>query len=122
MNPISPELRKEYHYGAWDEAAALTDPLAQFRVWFAAAVAAGLVEANAMTVATATPTGRPSARIMLLKEVDAEGFVFFTNYASRKGAELLTNPWAQSGERRAVSAERRTQSGERRAESGERRT
>lgn len=60
----------------------------------AGAVDAGVTEPNAMTLATATAEGRPSARVVLLKEVNSEGFVFFTNYLSRKGRELLVNPHA----------------------------
>src|SRR3954471_491038 len=67
---------------------------AQFRRWFDEATAAGLTEPNAMIVATADPAGRPSARTVLLKGVDVRGFVFFTNYTSRKGTEALANPVA----------------------------
>jgi pyridoxamine 5'-phosphate oxidase len=70
------------------------DPFVQFRRWFADAVAAGLHEPSAMTLATATPEGRPSSRIVLLKGVDDRGLVFFTNYESRKGRELAENPRA----------------------------
>src|SRR6185437_10687666 len=70
------------------------DWLTQFRAWLADAVAAGLPEPNAMTVATASVDGRPSARTVLLKDVDADGFTFFTNYTSRKGIELAENPYA----------------------------
>jgi pyridoxamine 5'-phosphate oxidase len=68
------------------------NPFELFRHWFAAA--ADLPEPNAMTLATATPDGRPSARMVLLKAYDDRGFVFYTNYQSRKGNELATNPWA----------------------------
>ncbi len=70
------------------------NPFVQFRRWFADAVEAKLPEPNAMTVATATPDGRLSARVMLLKEIDDRGLVFFTNYESRKGRELAANPFA----------------------------
>jgi pyridoxamine 5'-phosphate oxidase len=66
----------------------------QFEVWMKQAQAADLKEPNAMTLATATRSGRPSARIVLLKEVSANGFVFYTNYESRKGQELAENPYA----------------------------
>jgi pyridoxamine 5'-phosphate oxidase len=66
----------------------------QFAVWFADAAAFGLPEPNAMVVATADRSGRPSARTVLLKEYDMSGFVFFTNYESRKGTELAGNPYA----------------------------
>ncbi|MEN9934183.1 MAG: hypothetical protein RLZZ387_762 [Chloroflexota bacterium] len=88
------DLRKEYTLRGLSRADVDPDPLRQFQVWFDQAVAAGLVEPNAMTLASATPAGRPSARVVLLKSFDAAGFVFFTNYESRKGAELLANPWA----------------------------
>jgi pyridoxamine 5'-phosphate oxidase len=65
----------------------------QFAAWFADATAMGLPEPNAMVVATADAAGRPSARTVLLKGYDAAGFVFFTNYESRKGSELLANPY-----------------------------
>jgi pyridoxamine 5'-phosphate oxidase len=73
------------------DAAADRDPIELFREWFAAARRAGLFLPEAMTVATATPDGAPSARMMLLKGVEAGGFVFFTNYESRKAAELSAN-------------------------------
>ncbi len=70
------------------------DPLRQFRRWFRAVERAGIPEPNAMTLATATPAGRPSARMVLLKGVDSRGFLFFTNYESRKARELTANPQA----------------------------
>ncbi|GIF73537.1 pyridoxine/pyridoxamine 5'-phosphate oxidase [Asanoa siamensis] len=66
----------------------------QFQRWFADAVAAGLPEPNAMVLSTADTAGRPSSRTVLLKGVDARGFVFFTNFESRKGGELRANPYA----------------------------
>lgn len=74
------------------EAAANRDPIDLFREWFTAAQRAGIYLPEAMTVATASADGAPSARMMLLKEVDPRGFVFFTNYESRKGEELAVNP------------------------------
>ena len=88
------DLRKEYRHSSFDESGAAPDPLVQFNRWFDEAQAAGLPEPNAMTLATADARGLPSARIVLIKGVDHEGFVFFTNYASRKGAELAVNPHA----------------------------
>jgi pyridoxamine 5'-phosphate oxidase len=86
------------------------DPLAQFRRWYAEAVDAGVQLPEAMTLATATRDGAPSARMVLLKDVDERGFVFYTSYESRKGRELAENPraalvfhWAQTP-RRQVSA------------------
>jgi pyridoxamine 5'-phosphate oxidase len=89
-----PRLRKEYRMAGLDRAGLDPDPVAQFGRWFSEAVAAGLPEPNAMTLATASADGRPSARIVLLKGFDASGFVFYTSYASRKGGELAANPWA----------------------------
>ncbi|HJZ90525.1 MAG TPA: pyridoxamine 5'-phosphate oxidase [Gemmataceae bacterium] len=76
------------------EADADPDPVRQFQLWFDAAVAAGLPEPNAMTLATCTADGVPSARIVLLKICDERGLAFFTNYQSRKGRELANNPRA----------------------------
>jgi pyridoxamine 5'-phosphate oxidase len=88
------DLRKEYMLHGLSEADLAPDPFAQFQAWFDTALAAGLPEPNAMTLATATPDGRPSARMVLIKGVDSRGFVFYTNYESRKGRELEANPWA----------------------------
>lgn len=85
------DLRREYSLGSLRRQDLLPDPIAQFRVWFDAAVAAGLTEPNAMTLSTVTSDGKPSARIVLLKGVDDRGFSFFTNYESRKGKELAAN-------------------------------
>ncbi len=70
------------------------DPVKQFANWFTAAIEAQIRDVNAMTLATATGEGRPSARIVLLKGFDQDGFVFFTNYESEKGSQLETNPFA----------------------------
>lgn len=85
-------MRRTYPSGRLLEAAAAQEPMVQFREWLAAAVSAGLPEPNAMVLATATPDGRPSARHVLLKDVDDVGFVFFTNHGSRKAAEIAANP------------------------------
>ncbi len=87
-------MRQEYEAGSLDETRMASDPLVVFNEWMEQAIAAGLLEPNAMTVATATADGKPSARVLLLKEVNEEGFVFFTNYQSRKGEELMANPYA----------------------------
>jgi pyridoxamine 5'-phosphate oxidase len=87
-------MRVEYTKGRLVESEAAADPIIQFREWFDAAVAAGVPEPNAMTLATATTDGRPSARVVLLKGFDDRGFSFFTNYESRKGRELAANPRA----------------------------
>lgn len=77
-----------------DEKRVERDPIRQFLVWFDEAVTAKLPMPEAMTLATATPEGRPSARMVLLKQVDENGFVFFTNYHSAKAAQLESNPFA----------------------------
>jgi pyridoxamine 5'-phosphate oxidase len=87
-------MRRSYGDQPLGETDVAGDWLAQFRSWFDDAVAAGLPEPNAMIVATANPQARPSARTVLLKSLDERGFVFFTNYTSRKGAELTANPYA----------------------------
>lgn len=88
------DMRKEYMWAGLSEADMDADPLRQFEKWFGEAQAANLPEPNAMALATATPDGQPSARVVLLKAFDASGFTFFTNYDSRKGRELTTNPRA----------------------------
>ena len=88
------ELRENYTKGALDESSADPNPLAQFEIWFREARRSGLREPNAMTLATSRKDGRCSARIVLLKEVDEHGFVFYTNYESRKAQELGQNPQA----------------------------
>jgi pyridoxamine 5'-phosphate oxidase len=85
-------LRREYTLAGLRRADLDPDPMAQFTKWFQQALAANLPEANAMTLATSDKLGHPSARIMLLKAVDERGFVFFSNYESRKGRELEINP------------------------------
>jgi pyridoxamine 5'-phosphate oxidase len=88
------DLRKEYMLRGLSEADLDPDPIRQFQLWFDQALAAALPEPNAMTLATATPEGRPSARMVLIKGVDARGFVFYSNYQSRKGRELAANAYA----------------------------
>jgi pyridoxamine 5'-phosphate oxidase len=88
------DLRREYERAGLAVEDLAADPVEQFRAWFKEALAADPKDANAMTLATADREGRPSARIVLLKGVDAGGFVFFTNYESRKGRELAENPRA----------------------------
>ena len=70
------------------------DPIRQFQIWLDDAIAANIPLAEAMTLATATPDGRPAARMVLLKQVDHDGFVFFTNYRSAKARQLDANPYA----------------------------
>jgi len=88
------ELRRDYARGSLDERSVDPDPIRQFQFWFRQALDAQLPEPNAMTLATVDGEGRPSARIVLIKGVDEQGFVFYTNYESRKGLELATNPHA----------------------------
>jgi pyridoxamine 5'-phosphate oxidase len=88
------DLRKNYSLGSLDAADADRNPFRQFDTWFAQAIDAKLPEPNTMTLATVDSRGRPSARIVLVKGVDERGFVFFTNYESRKGRELADNPHA----------------------------
>jgi pyridoxamine 5'-phosphate oxidase len=87
-------LRREYQSAGLDEADVDPDPFVQFGRWFAEWRGLAVGEPNAMVLATATPDGRPSARTVLLKGVGAGGFVFHTNYASRKGRQLADNPGA----------------------------
>ncbi len=87
-------IRKEYRLAALGEHDVNPDPIVQFQHWFTDAQNADCNEPNAMTLATCTPDAYPSARVVLLKGVDARGFVFFTDYRSRKGQELADNPAA----------------------------
>ncbi len=94
MNSAVAALRRDYTVGGLAEADAGADPFALFQRWFEAAVAAGLDEPNAMTLATVDETGAPDARIVLLKGHDPQGFVFFTNHRSVKGRQLTARPMA----------------------------
>jgi pyridoxamine 5'-phosphate oxidase len=87
-------IRKEYKLQTLAEKDVLKDPFAQFDKWWQEAIHSNLEEVNAMTLATASADGMPDARIVLLKGVDENGFVFFTNYESAKGQQLLENPRA----------------------------
>jgi pyridoxamine 5'-phosphate oxidase len=88
------DLRKEYALETLDESQVDRDPTSQFRAWMDEAIAAQALEPTAMTLSTVSAEGRPSGRIVLLKGADARGFVFFTNYRSRKGKDLAANPVA----------------------------
>jgi pyridoxamine 5'-phosphate oxidase len=88
------EVRRDYRRAALDERGLAPDPIVQFRAWLAEALAAGPLDPTAMTLATADREGRPSARVVLLKGCDEHGFVFYTNYGSRKARELAANPHA----------------------------
>lgn len=93
MSSIS-DIRTDYKHGALDEEHAAADPIDQFSRWWDEALRAEVVEPNAMTLASADADGKPAARTVLLKGFDAQGFVFYTNYESRKGRELAANPRA----------------------------
>jgi pyridoxamine 5'-phosphate oxidase len=86
------ELRQNYSKGRLEERELPADPLTLFELWLEEAQAAEVLEPNAMILATASQDGFPSARAVLLKGLDARGFQFFTNYASRKGQEIAANP------------------------------
>jgi pyridoxamine 5'-phosphate oxidase len=88
------DLRKDYTLQSLSESDINPNPVIQFKKWFDQANSAQLPEPNAMTLATARPDGQPSARMVLLKDFDHRGFVFFTNYNSNKGQELAANPQA----------------------------
>ncbi len=94
MNSSIADLRKDYTLQELNETEVDLNPFVQFQRWFDQAVEAQLPEPNAMTVATATKEGIPSARIVLLKGFDDRGFVFYTNYSSHKAQELTDNPHA----------------------------
>jgi pyridoxamine 5'-phosphate oxidase len=88
------DIRKDYRLQTLDEAAVAADPIQQFGIWWQEALQSEIVEVNAMTLATANEQGVPSARIVLLKGYDERGFVFFSNYESKKAGDLQVNPMA----------------------------
>lgn len=94
MNDSIADIRKDYKLKSLLEDDVLPNPIDQFSVWWKEAIDSKIEEVNAMTLATATTDGVPSARIVLLKGVSNEGFTFFTNYLSHKGSELAKNPKA----------------------------
>ena len=94
MDSSIADLRQNYTLAGLAEADVDSNPIKQFNLWFQQALDADLIEPNAMTLATATPEGKPSARIVLLKGVSDRGFVFYTNYESQKGQQLIANPYA----------------------------
>lgn len=96
VSPDLPQMRAEYAEQGLDEDAAGDDPLALFGRWLDEAVASGMHEPNAMALATCASGGRPSVRIVLLKGLDEDGLVFYTNYESRKAGELAANPAASA--------------------------
>ena len=88
------DIRQDYRLHSLDENDIDTDPVEQFARWWTDAINSEIFEVNAMTLATSTKDGKPSARIVLLKGYDDRGFVFYTNYESHKGNELAENPYA----------------------------
>ncbi|HZH65219.1 MAG TPA: pyridoxamine 5'-phosphate oxidase [Flavisolibacter sp.] len=94
MNKAIADIRKDYTAETLLETDVEADPIDQFKKWWDAAIASEILEANAMTLATASADGMPSARIVLLKDFNEKGFVFFTNYKSYKGLQLDENPKA----------------------------
>lgn len=94
MDSSIADLRQNYTLAGLDLTDVDPDPIAQFDVWFQQALDGDIIEPNAMTLATATPEGKPSARIVLLKGFSDRGFVFYTNYESLKGQQLIVNPYA----------------------------
>lgn len=94
MDPSIADLRQNYTLAGLSKADLNSNPIEQFDIWFQQALNADLIEPNAMTLATATSDGKPTARIVLLKGVSQKGFVFYTNYESQKGRQLIANPYA----------------------------
>ena len=90
------DIRRDYNQGRCVGSDLDADPIKQFERWLKDAIDAGQLEPTAMTLATATPAGRPSARVVLLKRVGTDGFVFFTNYDSQKGQEIAANPQVEA--------------------------
>lgn len=88
------DLRKDYKRADLSETDTVADPINQFQQWFDDALKADIPEANAMSLATVGEDGKPSSRIVLIKEINQQGFTWFTNYHSRKGRELLHHPFA----------------------------
>ncbi|MGD2184161.1 pyridoxamine 5'-phosphate oxidase [Lusitaniella coriacea] len=88
------DLRQNYTKAGLSKAETRADPIEQFEIWFEAALNAQVNEPNAMAIATATTEGKPSVRMVLLKDFNEKGFVFYTNYESHKAQQLIENPWA----------------------------
>lgn len=87
------DLRRDFTLKSLDEGDTLDDPLLQFEVWFDEAIKSDVIEPNAMNLATVDEFGHPSSRVVLLKQVKSDGFVFFTNYESKKATQLAENPY-----------------------------
>jgi len=93
MNRAIADIRKDYKLKSLSEKEVSNNPYDQFSIWWKEAIESNLDEVNAMTLSTCSKEGRPSSRIMLLKGFDEKGFVFFTNYNSRKGNDILATPF-----------------------------
>ncbi|NCI45127.1 pyridoxamine 5'-phosphate oxidase [Sediminibacterium soli] len=94
MNNAIADIRQDYRLRSLNETDVAADPITQFGSWWKEAMHSQLEEVNAMTLATVSPEGKPAARIVLLKDYDANGFVFFTNYDSEKGRDMAAHPFA----------------------------
>ena len=94
INEILKNIRTDYNLDVLDEISVAKDPIMQFALWMKMAVESGCDDPNAMNLATVSATGRPSSRIVLLRNFDDGGFVFFTNYHSQKGRDVEANPHA----------------------------
>lgn len=94
MDNTIASIRREYKLKILDEVNVDKNPLKQFETWWQDVLASNIDEVNAMTLATADKSGKPAARIVLLKGVSADGFLFFSNYESNKGQQLAENPYA----------------------------
>ena len=94
MNHSIADIMKDYKLKALLESDIASDPITQFHTWWSEAIDSAIEEVNAMTLATSTKDGEPSARIVLLKDYSKDGFVFFTNYESHKGSDIENNPKA----------------------------
>ncbi len=97
MNKNIADIRKDYSLHSLNESDVASNPIEQFNRWWNEALVSEIIEVNAMTLATSTKEGKPSARIVLLKGFDERGFIFFTNYESKKGKALAENPHAALG-------------------------
>jgi len=91
--PEIKDIRKEYRFTQLDIDSLDNNPIVQFKYWLNEAIKSGADEPTAMVLSTATPDGKTSARVVLLKEMDGDGFTFFTNYESKKGQQLIANPF-----------------------------
>lgn len=92
IDPKISQIRRDYNKGTFSENTAQSDPLEQFKIWFQNAIDVQMLEPTAMTLSTVSKEGKPSSRVVLLKSYDERGYVFFTNYESKKGNDMFDNP------------------------------